>query len=843
MNKLLTKATAGLLALSIGLLAIPESLRTVFADGIQTARANTTVAEEKLEVQPFEFETDSLKNEEVYILSENIDMRNRYRKVYNLSDGTVLAEQYSTPIHYLDKVTGEYKEIDNTFVAATDETGVFYKNAANAFKVKIHKNAVQDNSIIEISKDGYKLAFEPAVFKKISEKAITDNIAEVESDVLQNVSSASFESAKISKIEGISSGLKTEFDYSSKKVTESQFFPSVISEAVYNNFWDGASLQYSLNASEIEEVITINKSAEKYSYSFKMNADELSLLQQDDGSVLAYSSDNKQLFIFDAPSLIDAQGKTSTAVKYEIVNSASGCYLTLSADSEWINDSNTVLPVKIQTNINCNTEEEKENTIKETEEGIVLQMNDIALSPYYFMTSASLKYSYQGSSANASFEVCSVADISDESIDKVTQLKKDTLVSAEENIVKKANKVYNQVKKLDISKITDDNISFGFIPVSVNNGVSVCADGANAAVLSLQYDLNVGLNPEAVTEQFEGSGIVNHVNVYTRNLTSVIDCMNVNSNYMPIQLQMVYNPTYDSYKSDLSSVNTNYLVSGFGKNFKLNLEQYCFRHDFDSLYDGVIYIDGSGAVHSFNHRVRNKYGDYHIGCSDCNLTCVKLDNGRYTIYKDDVPYMYFASNRLIQIMSLNTCLKIEYDGVTRIKKVYNCLEGGTYSNPSTTEAQYVNFAYNSDNLLSSFTSNYGETVNFTYDSSKQLTKVSRGSLTLASLSYDSSGRLNKVIDRQKLGHQFDYSSGNSVTSVYGVNTDNTTSGSISKATFGGSGTTKTVNITMSNQETVTHQYGFNSSGMCESSYSGYLNKQSETTPEEFCFDILKNRRQ
>ena len=647
MKKILTRATAGLLVLSIGLLAIPESLRTVFADEIQTARANTTVAEEKLDVQPFEFENDSLKNEEVYILSENIDMRNRYRKVYNLSDGTVLAEQYSTPIHYLDKVTGEYKEIDNTFVAATDETGVFYKNAANAFEVKIHKNATQDSSFIEISKDGYELAFEPAVYKKISEKAITDNIAEVESNVLQNATSASFESAKISKIEGISSGLKPDFDYSSKKVTESQFSPSVISEAVYNNFWDGASLQYSLNASEIEEVITINKSAEKYSYIFKMNTDELSLLQQDDGSILVCSSDNKQLFIFDAPLLIDAQGKTSMAVKYEIVNSASGCYLTLSADSEWINDSNTVLPVKIQTNINCNTEEEKENTIKETEEGIVLQMNDIALPTYYFLTSASLKYSYRSSSANASFEVCSVADIADKSTDKVTQIKKDTLVSAEENIASKANKVYTQVKKLDISKITDDNISFGFMPTSVNNDVSVCADGASAAVLSLQYDLNVGLNPEAVTEQFEGSGIVNHVNVYTRNLTSVIDCMNVNSNYMPIQLQMVYNPTYDSYKSDLSSVNTNYLVSGFGKNFKLNLEQYCFRHDFDSLYDGVIYIDGSGAVHSFNHRVRNKYGDYHIGCSDCNLTCVKLDNGRYTIYKDDVPYMYFASNRLI----------------------------------------------------------------------------------------------------------------------------------------------------------------------------------------------------
>ncbi len=834
MNKIATKLIAGLLVLSFGLLCIPESIRTAFADEIQTARANTTVAEEKLEVLPFEFAKDSLKNEEVYILSENHDMRNRYRKVYNLSDGTVLAEQYSTPIHYLDIATSEYEEIDNTLVAAIDEAGTYYKNGANAFDVKIHKNAAQDSSFMEISKAGYKMTFEPAVLNKLSGEAILDDNVEVVSNVLQNMTCTSFESAKISKIEGISSGLKTEFDYSTKKVTEPQFSPSVISEVIYNNFWNEASLQYSLNSSKIEKVITISKSAEQYSYIIKMNTDELSLVKQDDGSILVYTPDNKQLFSFDIPLLVDAQGKTSSAVKYEIIDSASDCYLILSADSEWINNSNTVLPVKIRANINCDTEEENKNIITKTEEGAVLQMNDIALPSYYFLTSASLKYSYQSTFANSSFEVCKVADIVRKSTDQVVQIKKDTLVPIEENIVNEANKVYTQVKKLDISKITDDNISFGFIPASANNGITVYADGANASVLSLQYDLNVGLNPEAVTEQFESRGIVNHVNVYTRNLTSIIDCMNVNSNIMPIQLQMVYNPTYDSYKSDLLAKNSFALdVSGLGKNFKLNLEQYCFTYEIDKNREGYIYIDGSGAVHDFEKEVRSDGFHKHFVCKDCNLTCCKVDVNRVTIYKNEVPYMYFINGRLKWIATPEKTIRVNYEyvnGVERIKKVYNCLEGGTQQYPSDKEAQSVTFAYNSNNLLSSMTSNYGETVSFSYDSSNRLTKISHGSLTLASLGYDSSGRLNKVVDRQKLGYQFDYSSGNSVSSVYGVNIDSTTTGSISNATFVSSGTTKKVNISMSNQETITHQYGFNSSGRCESSYSGYLNKQTEAAP-------------
>ena len=832
MKKSILKITAGLLILSFGLICIPESLRDAFADEIQVVQANTVVEEtEEIQRQELTFPTNT---EEAYILSEDHNLRNRYRKAYHLSDGTVLTEQYSTPIHYLDRKAGRYKEIDNTLVEVTDETGTYYKNAANDYTVKIKKNVTQGNSVIEISKDEYFLSFEPVVAKQLSEKAVAKKIAANEKDVLQNTYFNAFESGKISKVEGISADKKVEIDYSTKKLTKPQFTPSVISEAFYNNFWNGSNLQYALNSSEINEAITINQRAEQYNYIFRVHAEGLSFMQQDDGSVSIYNSENEQLFCLKAPSLIDARGRTSVAVEYDVIENDAGRFLAITADRTWLNGSETVFPVKIQTDICIDANENDKNTFIETDDGAVLNMNDVMLPSYYFLTSASLKYSYESSFENASFEVCTVADATTENFGKISRMKQSTLVPAEENIASKANKVYTQVKKLDLATVSHENIAFGFIFDSFDQDISVYADGANAAVLSLQYDLNVGLNPDAVTEQFNGKRIQSHVNVYTRNLTTVIDCMSVNSNYMPINLQMVYNPTYDSYKNDLLALNNqNFKTTGMGRNFKLNLEQYCFVYSIDNFTDGFVLIDESGAVHEFEQVIRSdSYGKYYV-CKDCNLLTAKVSYTQVTVYKNDYPYMFFQNGSLQWIATSNKCLRIGYDyvnGVHRISKVYNCLEGGSYSSPSTKEAQSVTFSYNGSNLLSSITSNYGETVSFTYDSSQRLTKVSRGSFTLASIGYDSSGRLNQITDSNHLGYEFTYSDGNKINTVYGINSDGTNASAISKATFTEFGTTKKVNITTSGQETLTHQYAFNSSARCESSYSGYINYQNETTP-------------
>lgn len=409
-----------------------------------------------------------------------------------------------------------------------------------------------------------------------------------------------------------------------------------------------------------------------------------------------------------------------------------------------------------------------------------------------------MKYSYKADTAHFAFEVYPVSDTEWESADKFIPAS-DTPSKAEKSTALRADKVYTQVEEIGINKIRDGGIRMGFKPVSGSGNFTLYSEGAEAAVLSVQAYLNVGLNPNAVTEQFEGIDTVNHVNVYTGKLTSVVDLMSVNSNYMPIQLQMVYNPDYDAYKEDHRTSNPMVFRRLLRKKLQIKFGAVLFFIQFrrsssrrDDLYrrkrcgtsiPGARYARGTGAV--------------HYVCDDCNLTCVNLSTSRFTIYKNDYPYMYFESNCLKWIATSNKCLRIAYDhvdGEMRVKRVYNCLEGGTYSSPSNEEAQSVTFSYNSNGLLSSVTSNYGDTVSFTYDSSRRLKKMTRSGLTLASFGYDPNGRLDEVIDRNDLGYQFEFSSGSSINEVYGLNTDGTNTSSISKVTFLSSGRTKKVNI-------------------------------------------------
>ncbi len=77
---------------------------------------------------------------EAYILSERIDRRGRFSKQYGMSDGTILVEQFSYPVHFFDESTNQYLEINNTLEEVTLENGTKeYVNSANEFKAVFNK--------------------------------------------------------------------------------------------------------------------------------------------------------------------------------------------------------------------------------------------------------------------------------------------------------------------------------------------------------------------------------------------------------------------------------------------------------------------------------------------------------------------------------------------------------------------------------------------------------------------------------------------------------------------------------------------------------------------------------
>ena len=353
MKKILFKGIAFLLTLSMGLLCLPESLRDIFSNEVQEIKAKAEVnTENVVKDDSLLKESTELTNvqKESYVLSENIKKREINKKYFNMSDGTILVEQYPVAVHYLDCTTGKYEEIDNSLVETTENGRNYYQNAANDFKIKIQETAQPEEELIEITKGNCRLGFELVSESTLAK--LNSEMRSVKKQVPQNIKEEPRlkevkANVKASKVKEKFKKEKQEFSYKEKKVETPQYSVSPASGVTYENIWTGTDLEYEVHASQLKENIIVKEKAQDYRYTFKLNTEGLELVLNEDGSISALDAENSEVFSIPAPFMTDAAGVYSEAVEYSLENTGDYWYLTLTADSDWINDEQTAFPVTI----------------------------------------------------------------------------------------------------------------------------------------------------------------------------------------------------------------------------------------------------------------------------------------------------------------------------------------------------------------------------------------------------------------------------------------------------------------------------------------------------------------
>lgn len=320
MKKLFGKSLVVLLALLFTLQIVPM---TAYADG-NTAQA-VPDAQEMIAQMADEATDDA---EIAAIVCEDVSARTANEKQYMLEDGSYLLTQYDVPVHY-ENEKGELVDINNTLTYdaaenAQDFDG--YENKANSFNVKFADDAGE--RIFNFTEDCYTINMGLA--------DVTDTASEIaveESEPVQQMLDASAEelNAQVTALDTLTS-----------KVT-------------YNSAIDGADLEYTVLPNGIKEDIVVNTRQNDYTYSFVLNTDNLSLVQNDDGSISLMSDDGEtpeEKYHIPVPYMIDANNKISYDVSYTAAADGEGRYiLTVSADEEWINDTDTALPVRIDPSI------------------------------------------------------------------------------------------------------------------------------------------------------------------------------------------------------------------------------------------------------------------------------------------------------------------------------------------------------------------------------------------------------------------------------------------------------------------------------------------------------------
>ena len=241
---------------------------------------------------------------------EDVSRREENVKHFRLEDGTYMAAQYDTAVHTLDE-NGEWQDIDNTL----SESGSEY-STSNA-RIKFAKKITGNESIFTLHENNRKITL-------------------------------SLDGA-IKKTPGVATNTETEFDETATTLQKMMTLDNLSSRIIYEDILDGVDLEYIVNGNNIKENIIVKEKKDSYVYSFTMKLNNLTAVMMDDGSIIICDeSSGEAVYTMPAPVMWDSAYNTSNAASMTLTALGNGSYtITVTADSEWMNDPQRSYPVVI----------------------------------------------------------------------------------------------------------------------------------------------------------------------------------------------------------------------------------------------------------------------------------------------------------------------------------------------------------------------------------------------------------------------------------------------------------------------------------------------------------------
>jgi len=253
------------------------------------------------------------------------------------------------------------------------------------------------------------------------------------------------------------------------------------------------------------------------------------------------------------------------------------------------------------------------------------------------------------------------------------------------------------------------------------------------------------------------------VNLYNGRLSFEHPLLSVGGGNFQININLLY----DSQMSlNLPNINT-----GLGLNWKLNVNQYLIKDNYD-----YVYYDGSGFKHKFvqyKTKDTNTLGEFVNSYYDETGTGLRLVES-ININTNQVLNKYIIDEvgNKIEFSNDGNILSVISGINNNVKKVYTYSDGfliSIYDNRDHTKK--VNFHYDSSNKLISISSNLKHDYNFIYEGNNLLIikkKVGNASKTRTSFLYNSTNKLEYIISYDKSSLVFEYNDNKIIKIITGV---------------------------------------------------------------------------
>ena len=656
------------LLLSVVMIAtfIPNTVIDTVAEHLQNVNL-----QENIETAANPGMTHNVNNQddENYIVGELTEKRTEHSKKFLMTDGTIMEQVFSVPVHYKGD-DDTYREIDNSFLLNTDDPAhTYYENAANVFKAKFFVNS-KNSGTVSINRGDYSLFF-----------SIQNNDIELpnQTEAVLSLADAAKSGGK-AKANRISDS--DAVDYTDLNLKEP--LQPKIEEAslTYQNVFDNVDFSYSVHSSGIKEDIVVYEPLPRYEFSFRINAEGLTLQLRETGEIIA-SDGNEIIFIIPAPNMTDQNGCYSEAVRYELAEHGDGTYeLTVIAEKDWINDASRAFPVTIDPAIvdyetnnangltlyyaNASPREYNAQRIKFGKIDDFHQClgfisfpneNDQSYFSGYQLSHSKLNFYARSVGTGAGKTTYQVKAVqSTVPLSAVSQLNEMYLYGARtlfSGAVESTQSIFSGVTHgaqweeayFDpevFSGCKDMTFLFDCLTASDDQHGEIDVRSGNLPSILHYYVSAVGIKENLPYERFDYNGGSASVNLINGALTAAFNALSLDAARNPLSLQLVYNDGYDEIMEEFG------MYQMFGKNIKVNF-QSVINHSGDIATEKAVrYIDADGSIET----LRKGAGPFYS--VDKNLV--------YTM--PPFPSLYADSNTKLsfdEVSLNNNCLIRYYD--------------------------------------------------------------------------------------------------------------------------------------------------------------------------------------
>lgn len=235
---------------------------------------------------------------------EVVSKRNNFTKHFSKGNGLYTMEVYNSPIHFFNKQSNQFEEIDNSLVS--NENISFIKN--DFINLELQNELKENNQII--------------VFERNNHKISMSYLGKLEDDGSFIINNSK---GKISKENNL------------------------VTYMTYSNVANNIDLQYCLNSSRIKENIIVHRKLKSYVFAFMISFNDLRIELNEKRERLDFLDENNIIQCsIPSPIMFDSNGQESNDICYEIEELGNGkIKFIIKASEEWINQDNVCFPVTI----------------------------------------------------------------------------------------------------------------------------------------------------------------------------------------------------------------------------------------------------------------------------------------------------------------------------------------------------------------------------------------------------------------------------------------------------------------------------------------------------------------